>query len=184
MNYPFLLKFSSITNLSDARYAAGMWADFIGFSFDPSSPSYLEPNKAKEIAGWVNGPLLVGEFGHQPKEWIMDFVNAIPLHAIQIPSDYGDATITEIDLPIILRVTEATESPLWKVAKCLITSDAQLADILKTRTELPVLFESPDAAVLNDLETYSGVAFCGLPETSPGTRNHDEWTRLLEKYMD
>lgn len=184
MNYPFLLKFSSVTNLSDARYAAGMWADFIGFSFDPSSPSYLEPNKAKEIAGWINGPLVVGEFGQQPKEWIMDFVKAIPLHAIQIPADYADATITEIDLPIILRVTEATESPMWKVAKCLITADEQLVEILKKRTELPVLYEPTDVRLLKDIEAHSGIAFCGLPETSPGTRNHDEWTHLLEKYMD
>jgi phosphoribosylanthranilate isomerase len=92
MNYPFILKFTSITNLSDARYAAGAWADFAGFCFDPSLPEYLEPQKAKEIAGWINGPLLTGEFGFQPVEWIQDFAKALSLHAVQVPANYKEQT--------------------------------------------------------------------------------------------
>jgi phosphoribosylanthranilate isomerase len=49
MNYPFILKFSSISNLTDARYAAGAWSDFIGFCFDPSSDHYIEPKSAKKL---------------------------------------------------------------------------------------------------------------------------------------
>jgi hypothetical protein len=184
MNYPFLLKFSSITNLSDARYAAGMWADFVGFCFDPSSPDYIEPSKAKEITGWINGPLIVGEFGQQPLEWINDFIKGIPLHAIQVPAGYEDLSIHESGLPIILWVDEAAITPLMKFAKCLITDNPSLPDQLKLIIDLPVLFQSNAADYNQPIEQYSGIAFKGETEMESGTRNHDAWTSLLDKFMD
>jgi len=184
MNYPFLLKFSAVTNLSDARYAAGMWADFIGFCFDPSSPDYLEPNKAKEIAGWINGPLVVGEFGHQPKEWIADFVKAIPLHAIQIPSNYSDVSIQDLGLPILLKTETAELTPLMAHAKCLVCDSKEVMAALNKSTELTILYEPKDSSTIEQIDQYAGIALKGQAETAPGTRNHDAWTVMLEPYMD
>ncbi len=184
MNYPFLLKFSAVTNLSDARYAAGMWADFIGFCFDPSSPDYIEPNKAKEIAGWINGPLIVGEFSNQPKAWIADFVKAIPLHAIQIPANYSDESITELGLPILLKTDSADITPLMEHAKCLLCDSMETMAVLNKSTELTILYEPKDSNAIPNIEQYAGIALKGQVETAPGTRNHDAWTVMLEPYMD
>lgn len=183
MNYPFLLKFSNVSNLSDARYAAGMWADFIGFCFDPSSPDYIEPAKAKEIAGWVNGPLITGEFGNQPPEWISDFVKAIPLHALQLPGDYENEAVVALELPIILKVANPVQGKLWLHAKCLLTNDLTVFEQLKGMTELPVILEVSDTSVV-PANTPEGIALAGKSETSPGTRNQDDWTTFLEKYSD
>ncbi len=184
MNYPFLLKFSSITNLSDARYAAGMWADFIGFCFDPASSDYIEPNKAKEIAGWINGPLIVGEFSTQPVEWIRDFVIAIPLHALQVPADYADLSIVDLGLPLILSTATGNETPLMQFAKCLITDNENVLQMLKEKTDLPILYQAKNGVSIKNIEQYSGIAFKGENETSPGVRNHEAWTALLEPFMD
>lgn len=184
MNYPFLLKFSSLTNLSDARYAAGMWADFIGFCFDPSSPDYIEPNKAKEIAAWINGPLIVGEFGQQPKEWIADFVKAIPLQAIEIPANYSDVSIIDLGLPILLKTETKETTPLMAHAKCLVCESEELMEALNKSTELTILYQPKDSGALTNIEQYAGLALKGEVETAPGTRNHDAWTELLEPYMD
>lgn len=184
MNYPFLLKFSSVTNLSDARYAAGMWADFIGFCFDPASPDYIEPAKAKEIAGWINGPLIVGEFGNQPMEWINDFIKGIPLQALQVPARYQDLSIHDTGLPIILWVDEAVTTPLMQFAKCLITDNPSLVEHLKNITDLPILYQAKEISSIHHIEQYTGIALKGEKETEPGTRNHDAWTALLDKFMD
>lgn len=184
MNYPFLLKFSSVTNLSDARYAAGMWADFIGFSFDPASPDYIEPARAKEIAGWINGPLVTGEFGNQPKEWIEDFIKGIPLHAIQLPAGYEDLSVKDFNLPILLWVEDAVQTPMMEHAKCLITNNSSLIEPLKSITDLSVIYQAKETSAISDIGQYEGIAFQGKNETSPGIRNQDDWTALLEPFMD
>ena len=56
------VKISNVTNLSDARYCAGMGVDLIGFSIDPDSDFYVSPEKAVEIAEWLAGVEFVAEF--------------------------------------------------------------------------------------------------------------------------
>lgn len=52
-----------INNLSDARYCAGMGADGLIFTLDPSLPGAVDVATVKELAGWVAGVELIGEFG-------------------------------------------------------------------------------------------------------------------------
>ncbi len=51
-----------INNLSDARYCAGMGADGLIFTLDPSLPGAVTPELIRELAGWVSGVELIGEF--------------------------------------------------------------------------------------------------------------------------
>jgi phosphoribosylanthranilate isomerase len=181
MNYPFILKFSSITNLSDARFAAGSWADFVGFCFDPALPDYIEPARAKEIAGWINGPLLTGEFGSQPIEWIKDFIHALSLQAIQVPSTYQDGEILNLGVRVIVKVDRPEETPLMRKADLLLASDPQIYSYLKMLFEQPVIlaFDNTELKAGN----YDGIDFHGIREDKPGTRNHALWNEILEPYM-
>jgi phosphoribosylanthranilate isomerase len=61
--YPAKIKLSNITNLSDARYAAAVGIDYIGFCFDTNDANYIPPVKAKEIFEWTSGTIVVAEFG-------------------------------------------------------------------------------------------------------------------------
>lgn len=183
MNYPFILKFSSVSNLSDARFAAGSWADFIGFCFDPGKPDYLEPGKAIEIASWVNGPLLTGEFEYQPPEWIGDFVKALSLHAIQIPSDYPHPEIFGYEnLKFILEVRDLSHQENMDKADLFITADTNIYHTLKLTADKPVLLQTDDMDT--DVTLLDGIAFRGGSEDKPGTRNHAEWTAFLEKWEE
>jgi phosphoribosylanthranilate isomerase len=56
-----LVKISNVTNLSDARYCAGMGVDMLGFSMDADSVDYVEPARFTEMRAWVAGVLIVGE---------------------------------------------------------------------------------------------------------------------------
>lgn len=54
-----------INNLSDARYCAGMGADGLIFTLDPALPGAVDAATVKELAGWVAGVELIGEFGDE-----------------------------------------------------------------------------------------------------------------------
>ncbi|SMB99840.1 phosphoribosylanthranilate isomerase [Hymenobacter roseosalivarius DSM 11622] len=54
-----------INNLSDARYCAGMGADGLIFTLDPALPGAVDAATVRELAGWVAGVELIGEFGEE-----------------------------------------------------------------------------------------------------------------------
>lgn len=180
MNYTFILKFSSIQNLSDARYAAGMWADYTGFCFNPDSQDYIEQGKAREIMSWLSGPCLTGEFGHQPPEWIHDFIQNFKLGAIEIPADYPYPTESFSNVRLFVRVSDSMQNKLFAKADWLIADTQAVAESLKTMN-WPVMVY---ANTLESLEGLEAVCFkCGREE-KPGTSNQTAWTGLLEKYQD
>ena len=53
------VKVGSITNLSDARYCAGMMVDMLGFRSVEGQEGYIKPAQFQEIRGWISGPLVI-----------------------------------------------------------------------------------------------------------------------------
>jgi phosphoribosylanthranilate isomerase len=53
-----------INNLSDARYCAGMGTQGLIFTLDANLPGAVDAATARELAGWVAGVDIIGEFGH------------------------------------------------------------------------------------------------------------------------
>jgi phosphoribosylanthranilate isomerase len=48
------VKISNVTNLSDARYCAGMGVEMLGFSIDEDSPNYISPKNSRiSVPGWL-----------------------------------------------------------------------------------------------------------------------------------
>lgn len=78
------LKFGEVDNLSDARFAAGNLAKFIGFSFDPENEAFIRYDKAKEIAGWLSGINIVGEFGSQDLRDVRRAIDQLSLKYVQL----------------------------------------------------------------------------------------------------
>lgn len=59
------VKIGDVTNLSDARYAAGMGVDYIGFNINPDSEHFVTSDKVAEIINWVSGVGIIGEIGEK-----------------------------------------------------------------------------------------------------------------------
>ncbi len=59
------VKIGDVTNLSDARYAAGMGVEYIGFNIDSTSKNFVTSSIFKEIVNWVSGVGIIGEIGMQ-----------------------------------------------------------------------------------------------------------------------
>src|SRR5882672_2338725 len=75
------VKVSNVTNLSEARYCAGMGVDFLSFPI-----SSIDPKTYQEITGWVAGP----KFGIEVSSESISSV-------LQYKADFIDANITQID---------------------------------------------------------------------------------------
>ena len=57
------VKIGDVTNLSDARYAAGMGVDYIGFNINHNSEHFVTPEVFSEIINWISGVGIIGEIG-------------------------------------------------------------------------------------------------------------------------
>lgn len=113
----FLLKASSITNLSDARYFASYGINMIGFCFDPQSADFMNPFKVKEISGWIEGPKIVGEFKNLSVEAINETIISQNLHYAQINlADISPEHAPINSVPLIVEIAVVAETNFNEVA--------------------------------------------------------------------
>ena len=117
INVEFILKASSITNLSDARYFASYGINMIGFCFDPQSANFMNPFKVKEITGWIEGPKIVGEFKNLSVEAINETIISQNLHYAQINlADISPEHATINSVPLIVEIAVVAETNFNEVA--------------------------------------------------------------------
>ncbi len=107
MSFIYQIKLGGVNNLSDARYAAAVGINYIGFNFNPSNPAYIPPIKAKEIIDWTSGSHIVGEFGEQDIEEIQNIAELLNIDIIELENDLLPYEITSFDLPIIKKMSLA-----------------------------------------------------------------------------
>lgn len=182
------VKVGNITNLSEARYCAGMFVDYLGF---PCDGSKLTVEGLNEIAGWVTGPAFVLE--------------ANPTHAA--------AEILQLAAQTQLSVIEVTYQQFLDLRhsaglKFIIAMDTnQWPDVSETlmgsRDQIVAIHIRPDsnwkgirtvASIFQVLVSYSlfsdlpaqidansiGVALAGNEEIRPGLKDYDHLADILE----
>jgi len=92
------VKICGITNIEDARVAADMGADFLGFIFYPKSPRYVTPKQVKEIIQHIRAefaersPQFVGVFVSEPVNTVRAVIEVAgldlaQLHGAETPDD-------------------------------------------------------------------------------------------------
>jgi phosphoribosylanthranilate isomerase len=174
-----VVKIGSITNLSDARYCAGMGVDFLGFRVINGQRNYLPSKKYQEISGWVTGPQTVAElYGMQhPHELDAILEGYKP--------DYLEMGLTELNLfstlplPIILFLDGAIPSTLPVEPNYLL-----LKQIIENQYSFPVLLEVHSLEEMNTALRYpsvGGIALQGSSEISPGLKDYALLADILEQ---
>ena len=186
------VKVSGVNNLSDARYCSGMEVNQLGFSIDNTQPNYTDPEKFKEIKGWLSGVDFVGEVGSNPGAPLAEVVAAYELDALQVTTSDQVAEAASIGLPVILKtdVSMITESSLQAlkpyVSYFLLESFHQgevSPEILELAQEYPLVVaygitaENAEQLAATDLK---GLGLHGGDEISPGLRDFDEMMDILE----
>ena len=80
LRLPVLVR--GINNLSDARYCAGMGAEGLLFTLDPTLPGAVDAATVRELASWVAGVEIMGEFGALPVSEINRLVEECDLQRV------------------------------------------------------------------------------------------------------
>ena len=77
MGLKLKVKVGNITNLSDARYCAGMGVDWLGFNVET-----IDLKTYEDITGWVTGPSFVLEVN---QDTALDLVSKYAADSVEIP---------------------------------------------------------------------------------------------------
>lgn len=173
-----LVKIGGITNLSDARYCAGMGVDMLGFNVIPGHSNYVSPELFQQIRGWVAGPLIVAEVaGIEDPEQLSQILENYRPDMLQLEL----AELTKIPsppLPFILHLKSDEDISLLS-----IQPEYVLANKTNAGSSIPLLLEVSSTeevtAVLSN-STVAGIALVGSPEMKPGLKDYSTMADILE----
>jgi phosphoribosylanthranilate isomerase len=102
------IKICGITRIEDARRAAELGADFLGFIFIGESPRAMTAEQAKRIRDAVSGPKFVGVFANEHSSRVNEIAHEVGLDFVQLHGAETDDDIREINVAVIkaMRVGE------------------------------------------------------------------------------
>lgn len=187
LKYPVFIR--SVTNLSDARYCAGMGVEWIGFCLDPVSPDYIEPTVYQGIAGWLSGVKLVAEFKGIPS--VEDLTNILPdlvctaaEYSMGMP-EWEQPVVFQIDINELPEILPPAGSYLLFVSDIAETTLAAHAAFLKNigKDFKVIIGFGFDGSNIDEIfATYApyGFSLKGGKEIAPGLKTFDELSDILE----
>ncbi len=195
------VKVSNVNNLSDARYCAGMYVNWMGFNLEDHSPNYVSPQKFKEITGWLSGPEYVGEFDNAHPDTILQTVTEYDIHIIQIREEAHLQMLLNTDFKLVLKqVIRDNDDVLHLIAIApslhengvvlLLESDLphlgpEMVDSLRHlagQTDVLLGFGFSAATVEEVVKQTQakGIALNGGDEIKPGLKDFDDLADILE----
>jgi phosphoribosylanthranilate isomerase len=95
------IKICGLTNLEDARFASGLFVDYLGFIFYDKSPRFIDPAKAGAIINWLEGPEKIGVFVNQPLDEVNSLAKQTGLDYVQLHGSETPEYCELIEKPII-----------------------------------------------------------------------------------
>ncbi len=110
---PIRVKICGITLYDDARTAANLGADALGFIFHPASPRYIAPSAAREIIGKLP-PFVskVGVFVDRNVRDVIEIARASGVDTIQLHGSETPNMCDRIPYPVIKAFSVDTETDL------------------------------------------------------------------------
>lgn len=78
------VKAASVTNLTDARYFAAYGVNYLGFNLEQGTENAISPTMVAAFRDWIEGPILVGEFGAMSTQELVSLAEQLDLQAIQV----------------------------------------------------------------------------------------------------
>lgn len=197
---------NQITNLSDARYCAGMGVEMLGFSLQQGQSQHISPAAFKEISGWVSGVKLVGEVTDLPINELEELLLDYKVDLLQLNSLYYIEELDDLPLPIIMRVMIDKDSVEEKIISTLdlyhqhveyflidsedfsFIDETNLRFLRDISKKYPILLgfgltkENTKEAL--DRIQPAGIALKGGEEIRPGYKNFDELEEIFDQLED
>lgn len=172
-----------ITNLSDARYCAGMGVDLLGFVIDPADPDYVNPASFQQMIGWVSGPKRVLEVGHAEvnlnflrEQYAPDYLH-IPARRMNEFHDAPWKLIVEVPHDQWMPMKAESQVAFW-----IVTGHR---DLRPQGSAVPYLVPGHhlQGPVVDYLQATGagGVVLSGSQESAPGLKDYDHLSQVLEE---
>jgi len=180
---------SSVNNLSDARYCAGMDVDLIGFSMEKDNKNFISPDVYKELTEWLSGVDFVGEFEDSNVEDINETLSAYDTSVVKINQPEWVEPLKNAGFTVILRQhidqLNLSVDPDYLVIEGddEVLNEAQI-DTIKAISGSKVLIgfgvnDQNVEKILTATDAY-GIALKGSDEIRPGYKDYDELADILE----
>ena len=188
---PLLIR--GINNLSDARYCAGMGADKLTFVLDPSLPGHVDSKTVKELAGWIAGVELIGEFSQLSAHEINAIAAECALDAVLLHGLRTTEELAEIAPPIYLELATPADAATLPRLDALLglvfeLSAESIAESGAVLTEIgsqwpmwlgPGLHPERAQKLASHLP-IAGLVFPSGNEVKPGLRDFDQLEAVFE----
>lgn len=186
-----LVKVGKISNLSDARYCAGMSVDMLGFGAVAGQDHFVSPELFKEIRGWFSGPSIVAEaYGIKSgddlpamiQNYLPDFIelSLTDLLKIHSPSSTYILATTYEEVTAQQDAIAPFRNQIAYIILPASTEKASLDDIVRSyRVMLQVDSTSTAESLLRNPHV-KGIALQGSVEEKPGLKNYDQLSNILE----
>jgi phosphoribosylanthranilate isomerase len=178
----------NISNLSEARYCAGMLVDFISFELDKNEVNFIDLKKYSEIKGWINGIKLLGNCASLTLNEIKELIKERDLDGFIF--DYSqidliellDCKIKILQIPInqLFTIHEQINS---KIDYLIIYGEKMEIDkdfLREIQLTIPIFLGFNFENVSFNSENISGFAFNGTIELKPGYSSYNELMDALE----
>ena len=184
-----VVKVGNISNLSDARYCAGMGVEMLGFSVMEGQANYVSPELFQQIRGWISGPKIVAEiYGIESADQLANLTDHYLPDYFELTAEQYKAHREAINIPCIVSVThENIRSVSIKAGDYLLLAEEEISVLKSLPHTQPVLVKTSSGKDVNVmLEQYpvSGLALNGSPEIRPGYKEYTELSEILEQLDD
>lgn len=194
------VKVGNISNLSDARYCAGMGVQYLGFSMDSNSDQYVDQNTLKTIKEWIVGPKIVGEFSkidpdsqiYSSLEEELDYIEITDPDSIDVAEKTGIPVILKLDITNIKSIpglSEILDNLNNRVQFFLLDGfpgpDIKNMDILNLSSQYRIMIgfkmDQQSIHAWIDGTNIFGISLKGGTEIKPGFKDYDELADILEE---
>jgi phosphoribosylanthranilate isomerase len=183
------VKVGRITNLSDARYCAGMGVDLLGFQAVPEQPDFMPAERFQEVRGWFSGPLVVAEIAGLKSQ---EELQAITTH---YQPDYFEVTFAELPIaaasgkPLLVRLTPeewktrgtALDHCSSSIAFVILPSGSDATLVAEVANTYNVLLDRPIRLAEALTLPIQGIALTGSAEELPGLKSYDSLSDVLDE---
>jgi phosphoribosylanthranilate isomerase len=184
MSLKTLVKVGSITNLSDARYCAGMGVDLLGFQTVEGQPGFISPKSYQEIRGWITGPQIVAEiYGIKSADEVRFIIENYQPDFFEVGLDELQHLGGTLTLPYILNIGHISKLPSEFLAEPAYLLCSLEVEHSRIASEYEILLEIKNVeevkAALNQTG-IAGVCLRGGSEISPGLKTYDDLAEIFE----
>lgn len=181
------VKVGRVTNLSEARYCAGMGVDLLGF---PVGEVGLKPDQYKQMIEWVAGPEFVLEVHQSQIQDIKSITDNYPGHYIEIGS-HQLSWLSDKSLNFILAIEPKEWVSLYgelsaceniKYVELVSVSAQEAATVRAIEAFFPVLCSVGSGENLSEILNLraAGISLVGSDEEKPGIKDYGKVAEILE----